>query len=71
MITTNHEALHNPFRKLLWQIYKLREAEKAYNLYDGKTIRNVSYWQSQIDDTLATIGIDENTDWKNLQLTII
>lgn len=66
------DKLELPFRQLLWQVFKLREAEKQYNLYLSYNNRkNVKYWQTKVDDTLATIGVDDQTDFKNMTITFI
>lgn len=68
----NKESFENPLAQLLWIMYKLRKAEKLYNEYLNFTNRRqVKYWQEKADDILAEIGIDDNTDFRNIQLTII
>lgn len=52
--------------ELLWICYKLRQAEKTYGNYGSYNNRNtVRYWQTKLDEKMAIIGIDENTDFKN------
>lgn len=66
------DPLEHPFKQLLWILYKLRMAEKRYAEYlNFSNRKEVAYWQKKADEILATIGIDENTDFKNMQLTII
>ena len=68
----NTESFENPLAQLLWIMYKLRKAEKQYNEFLNFTNRkNVKYWQDKADEVLAKIGIDDTTDFKNMQLTII
>lgn len=65
------ESFENPLAHLLWVVYKLRKAEKQYNEYlSFQNRKQVKYWQDKADEILSTIGIDEHTDFKNIQLKI-
>lgn len=65
------ESFESPFTQLLWVMYKLRKAEKVYNEFLSYSNRKqVKYWQDKADEILKTIGIDDNTDFKNLKLEI-
>jgi hypothetical protein len=66
------ESFENPLSQLLWIMYKLRKAENNYNEFLNYINRKqVKYWQAKADEMLSIIGIDDNTDFKNIQLTII
>jgi len=65
------ESFESPLAHLLWVMYKLRKAEKQYNDFlNFANRKQVKYWQDKADEILATIGIDDNTDFKNLKLEI-
>lgn len=68
----NNQIFENPLAHLLWIMYKLRKAEKQYNDYlNFSNRKQVKYWRDKADEILINIGIDDNTDFKNMQLTII
>ena len=65
------ESFESPLAQLLWVMYKLRKAEKVYNEYlSFQNRKQVKYWQDKVDEILKTIGIDDDTDFKNLKLEI-
>lgn len=66
------DPLEHPFKQLLWILYNLRKAEIKYDSFSGYNNRQqIKYWRKRADDILTIIGIDENTDFKNMELTIV
>lgn len=62
--------LEQPFRQLLWIAYNMRRAQIRFNSHsDYNNRKQVNYWQQKMDDALATMGINDQTDFKNNKIT--
>ena len=68
----DNNKLELPFKQLLWTLWKLRLAQRNYeNLSTPATRENLRMWKDNTDKLFKTLGVDENTDFKNIQITFV
>lgn len=68
---TREQRLERAFIELLEDVVMMRKEQREYHHHRSFNVGKRKYRESLVDEDLASIGVDENTDFKNLKLTFV
>lgn len=68
---TPYERLEIAFIEFLEDAVLMRKEQKEYHEHRSYNVNRRLYREKLFDQDLASIGVDENTDFKTIKLTFI